>query len=287
MVISRPATPVAFLPRKYGQALAVDSSSFARWTGIVPDGERHVLDFHEFLIIASGRARIAVNGSATVVEGPSVFFTPPGAVRRVDVIDPVQLELVVWSTGALRHGGWIAALSRLKAGPVGTAGPELVSSLAALAAAMQSELRQPSPDSGLLLDALLTQFLIRLNRSRPHAPAPVLLSRFDALLEHAFCVHHDVAHYANALGVTVDYLSSVSRAHRGVAAKAVIDRRLFNEAALWLSQTGRPVSSIAASLGFDEPSQFTRFFTRMSGSAPTEFRRRASEHGIRQVGAGK
>lgn len=287
-MVSAAATPVLFSPLKYGQPLAVDSSTFPGWTGIVADGERHVLDFHEFLVVSKGKARITVDGDATVVEGPAVFFTPPRSVRRVELVDPMQLELVVWSNQALRHGGWIAALPRLRAGVIGIDTPELIASLHSVARGMQAELRTPRPDSGLMLDALLTQFLLTVNRSRADldAQAPRLVERFERILEREFIRHHDVAYYAEWLGVTADYLSSVVRAHRGLSAKAFINRRVFNEAARLLTQTDRPVAVMSSTLGFDEPSHFTRFFTRAAGLSPTAFRRRAIDRGFRHADSG-
>lgn len=81
---------MAFSHRKYGQTLAVDASSFPSWTGIVPDGEPLVLDFHEFLVVDRGCADIAIGDCLTRVTGPAVIFTPPNLVRRVAVIEPLS-----------------------------------------------------------------------------------------------------------------------------------------------------------------------------------------------------
>lgn len=287
MMTQRSVTPVTFFPFKYGRPLAVDSSRFREWTGIVPDGHHHVLDFHELLVVSKGAARIDVNGGVSIVEGPALFFTPPHAVRRVELIAPMELELVVWSDRALRHGGWISAAQRMAPGAIEANDAAQIKSLAGIARRMQTELREPRADSGLLLDALLTQFLVTLNRCRlGDEPTPLLVDQFETLLESGFRRHHRVSHYAAALRITADYLSALVRAHRGVPAKTMINRRLFNEAARLLTQTSTPVTRIAVSLGFDEPSHFTRFFTRMTGAAPTDYRRRVRDHGIRQVRSG-
>ena len=275
--------PVRFAPLKYGQFLAVDSSSYPRWTGIVPDGEPHALDFHEFLVVSSGKATIHVNGTRQPVEGPAIFFTPPHLVRRVEIEDPMRLELVVCSSKALQSAGWISALKDLPAGRLPLTSEAAWPSLAGVARNMQDELRSPMPDSGLLLDALLTQFLIVLDRSRRAGAEdvmPALVRDFAGMLERDARRHHDVRYYARRLGVSADYLSTITRASCGMAAKRMIDRRLFSEAAKLLTQTTTPVSAIASLLGFEEPSHFTRFLIRMDGRPPSSYRRHA-EHGIR------
>jgi AraC family transcriptional activator of pobA len=136
-----------------------------------------------------------------------------------------------------------------------------------------------------MLDALLTQFLIAAMRSTAPAaaaPASSLLVDFERLLEAAFAQHHDVGYYAAVLDVTADHLSAITRAHHGISAKTLIDRRLFRAAAQSLATSRGSVAEVGATLGFDEPSHFTRFFRRMSGEPPAVFRRRRHHLGIRQ-----
>lgn len=265
---------VRFAHHKYGQPLAVDASSFPRWTGIVPDGEPHVLDFHEFLVVSSGAANVVIDGRADRIAGRAVVFTPPGVLRRVEVMDPLALQLVVFSDQALRRAGWAARFRRLAAGPLRVREDVSLASLNSIMQLMRAELVSPARDSALMLEALLAQFMVTLDRSRsvPSADAPALVVRFDRHVERLFREHHDVATYAVALGCSVDHLSAVVRSHYGVSAKAVIDRRLLAEAARLLTVTRLPVADIAASLGFDEPSNFTRFFTRCAGQPPRRFR---------------
>lgn len=283
------AIPVNFVPFKYGQLLAVDSSRNPHWTGIVPNGEPHVLDFHEFLVISSGKARITLDGVDSIVNGPAVFFTPPHVVRRVQLTDPMQLELVVCSGPASSHG-WTRALPTCRGGTVQGAGPALVPALAELTQRMQQELNAPQFDTQLLLDALLTQFLVALNRCGAGSAVPShasVFDRFESLLEQSHRGHHDVAYYAATLQVTADHLSAVTRARRGCSAKALIRRRLLKNAVQLLADPRMAVAAVASELGFDEPSHFTRFFTRMTGVAPSDYRLRLANHGIRQAHLGK
>jgi AraC family transcriptional activator of pobA len=270
-----PVTPVTFSRHKYGQPLAVDASSFPRWTGIVPDGEPHVLDFHEFLIVSAGTAEVAIGDRRSRVTGPTVFFTPPGVVRRVEVVEPLSLELVVFSEDALRGSAWAPAINRLRAGSLRTGDRGSLMPLNGIAQLMAAELLTPRPDSALMLDALLAQFVVTLHRSRAGTAIepPPLVRRFEQLLDNQFRDHHAVIAYAAALGVSADHLSAVTRSHCGLSAKAVIDRRLFAEAARQLTSTPLSIAEIGWSLGFEEPSHFTRFFTRACGLSPRRYRR--------------
>ena len=269
-----PATPVAFSRHKHGQPLAIDASSFPRWTGIVPDGEPHVLDFHEFLVVSEGTARVSLGDRQVRISGPTVLFTPPGVVRRVEVIDPLALELVVFSEDALRRSMWTSIFTRFGAGPFPVRDRTSLLSLTGVAQLMAAELLSPRPDSALLLDALLAQFAITLNRTCAGIAiaTPTLLRRFEQLLEDGFRDHHAVKTYGASLGVSADHLSAVTRAHYGLSAKALVERRLFVEAVRLLGATTQSIAEIGAALGFDEPSQFSRAFKRACGQSPRRFR---------------
>ncbi len=63
---------------------------------------------------------------------------------------------------------------------------------------------------------------------------------------------------------------------REVSGRTVVDyinQMLLIEASYMLKQTSFPIVQIADHLHFSEPASFTRFFTRMKGMNPKEFRK--------------
>ncbi len=60
----------------------------------------------------------------------------------------------------------------------------------------------------------------------------------------------------------------------GVNAKTYLSQRITLEAKRLLAHTGAPVSRIADKLGFDEATNFVKFFRREAGCSPGEFRKR-------------
>ncbi len=265
------ASRVRFDVRKYGVERQVDAARCPAWTGIVPDGDAHVLDFVEVLIVHRGAATVHAAGRRSPVGPPSVVVTRPGVERRVAVTDPLVADLVVFPERAACRLGGPAALARLTTGAM-TVTPSDAADLAAVSRLLRHELAAGREDAPLMLDALLTQFLVRLRRAAPPgAPPPRLLARFDQLLERDFRYEHRVCAYAARLGVTADHLSAVAREHGRGSAKAMIEGRLAREAAALLA-TRRSVADIAADLGYDEPSHFSRAFRRWSGVAPQRLR---------------
>ena len=95
----------------------------------------------------------------------------------------------------------------------------------------------------------------------------------DAIMEH----HReasDVRFYADLLNVSSRYLAQVTRRISGKSPKAIIDDYLSHEIELQLKSTDNTVQEIAYRFGFSSQAHFTKFFKKLKGVSPTEFRKR-------------
>ncbi|MFT0532317.1 helix-turn-helix domain-containing protein [Castellaniella hirudinis] len=152
----------------------------------------------------------------------------------------------------------------------------------ALFHALDDEYRSlPTPQRGPLLEALLGIILVWIQRR--HQPADAAagdiqasvrhLDKYMQLIESHYAGQHQVAWYARRIGVTPAHLNSIAQALAGKTALQLIHERLVLEARRELIYTTRPISTIADTLGFADPGYFTRFFKRLAGQAPKDFRR--------------
>lgn len=98
--------------------------------------------------------------------------------------------------------------------------------------------------------------------------------RFKQLLEERFANQHQVSKYASLLGCSEKSLNRATLEVAGITAKACIISRINLEAKRLLVHTSLPVALIADRVGFDEPTNFVKFFKREAGCSPGEFRRR-------------
>ncbi len=138
------------------------------------------------------------------------------------------------------------------------------------------------PQMSASLKMLFSLFLLNLSAIQEHSinehrfPKCVeeIFLDFLHLLPQHFTEHHDIGFYANRLCITTTYLSRVVRQVSG--GRTVIDyinQLLLMEAMFLLRQTSLSVAQIADRLHFAETTTFARFFLRMKGMTPTEFRR--------------
>lgn len=128
------------------------------------------------------------------------------------------------------------------------------------------------------LHTLLTRLSILQGRRQTQetlvSPASQRFQRFRQLVDKRFAQWHQVADYAGQLGYTEKSLARAVAAAAGTTAKAFIAARINLEAKRLLVHLDMPVATIAEKLGFDEPTNFSKFFKREVGCTPAEFRKR-------------
>lgn len=140
-----------------------------------------------------------------------------------------------------------------------------------------------TPQRGPLLEALLGIILVWIHQHHKPAgamqagpdPGTLHLTRYAQMIEAHHTRQHQVAWYAGRIGVTPAHLNSIAQALAGKTALQLIHDRLLLEARRELIYTTRTIGTIADSLGFADPGYFTRFFKRLAGLSPKDFRRHA------------
>jgi len=133
----------------------------------------------------------------------------------------------------------------------------------------------------LAIDAALCALLVALERAAPrHEPqhaergsrAAMHLARYRTLVDASFRSQPSLASLAQQLGITPTQLNRVCRQLTGRSALALLHARVMLEAQRDLAYTTLSVKQIALGLGFGDAGYFTRFFQRLSGRTPTQWR---------------
>ena len=99
---------------------------------------------------------------------------------------------------------------------------------------------------------------------------------FLKLLPANFAQHHDIPFYADAIGITPIYLSRIVRKLSGRTVVDHINDLLMREAKMLLKFTGTSITQIADRLHFADTASFSRFFSRMAGISPRQYREERS-----------
>ena len=95
---------------------------------------------------------------------------------------------------------------------------------------------------------------------------------FKELLEELFYTQKLVSAYASQMNVTQKRLNQATSKVLGKRPKQMIDARVMLEAKRFLAHTNESVKEIGFELGFDEPTNFIKYFRKHQKATPIEFR---------------
>lgn len=273
-----------FLPRKYGRELLFDIGRIETLKNFVLDSTPHQISFYEILFIEKGRGSFALDENSTTLAPGTVIFTSPGQVRRWSArqvsgytifFEKDFLGLFFTDELFLYRFQYFHQYSQ----STGMKMPaKIFDRVMELVRNLEEEFENLQNDSNHLLRAILYQLLVILNRfystvfqvqsdTRVH---PDFL-RFRSLLEKQFMTYHHVAFYAQRLGISSTHLNKICRQYSGLSTQQVIHHRLISEIKKQL-RCNRSVKEIAYEFDFSDPSNFNRFFKKLTGSTAQQYR---------------
>ncbi|HTE46737.1 MAG TPA: helix-turn-helix domain-containing protein, partial [Gemmatimonadaceae bacterium] len=263
---------MAFNRRKYGRHLLIDVAWVHELTGFFTD-QPHSLGFFDVILVTRSSGWFWLDSHRHVVRPGAVFFTTPGQVRRWET---TQLDGVClffedsFIREFLQDDAFLQRLPYFHTDPARAAltlPPAVARRVRARLAVMQRELAHYRRDSVDLLRAQLFETLIVLarqyaaaHRVAPQRPTHRVVSRFMELVERDASRRHRIADYAAELAVTPGHLSVLCTQYAGQRAKRLLDNTLVSRARRMLLYSDESAARVGASLGFDDPSYFSRFF---------------------------
>lgn len=110
-------------------------------------------------------------------------------------------------------------------------------------------------------------------RQQPFIPADLqLMLDLEELIELHYKKYRDQEFYAERLSTTIWVLNSLCKIYYNKTVYGLIMDRLLREAMFLLRDTSMSVRHIAFELDFSEGPCFCRFFKRMTGLTPLQYR---------------
>jgi AraC family transcriptional activator of pobA len=243
--------------------------------------------FYQIIWVQRGHARHTLDFEAVPLAPGSLLFVGPGRVHTFDLTADYEGQLLLFTAPFFARSE--AAAQFLHATSLFQPVPEVPVVLAPGAATdfttlwtqLATELAQtPDVYQPLVLQQTVHTFLLLAERAQRrqgyHSPdgSPQLgdTTRFRTLVEQQFRTQRAVRHYAAQLGVTEKRLAQATAQVLGKLPKQVIAERLTLEAKRLLAHTPASSKEIGFALGFDEPTNFSKYFRRQTGLSPQQFR---------------
>lgn len=99
-----------------------------------------------------------------------------------------------------------------------------------------------------------------------------LFDQFITLVNRHATTEHTLDFYADKLCLSPRYLGSIIKAASGLTAKEWIDRQLLLTIQIELKHTDKPLKRIATEMNFPTMSFFGKYFKRLTGITPMQYR---------------
>ncbi|MER6956593.1 MULTISPECIES: helix-turn-helix transcriptional regulator [unclassified Streptomyces] len=246
----------------------------------------HRLDFHHLTLVHRGEGTAMVD-FVDVPCGPgTLLHIRPGQVQRLPT-EPDGRPAALDATVVLFTPEFpprLPSTAPVTDDPFGPArrqpAPDDRARLRHALADLATEYADPQdPETDKeLLRLLLAALLLRIARLPESEDTPRTVTGtepyrlFRHELERSYAVLRQAHDYAARLGYSLKTLNRACQRATGHTAKQLIDARVTLEAKRLLAHTDLPVAAISHRLGFTEPTNFSKFFTRATDRTPGTFR---------------
>ncbi|HTQ64076.1 MAG TPA: AraC family transcriptional regulator [Puia sp.] len=274
-----------FLPRKYGRDLLLDIGRIENLRNFVLDHTPHLISFYEILFIEKGKGSFSLDENKMTIEPGAVIFTSPGQVRRWNIKQEVTgytlffekdfLNLFFVDDLFLYRFQFFHQYSRPASMKMAA---KDFSRVLKFASDIEEEFTHLQNDSNHLLRAILYQLLVVLNRyyaATYNVQNDTYIHpgffRFRSLLEKEFITHHHVAAYSRMLKISTAQLNKICRQYSGMSAQQMIHHKQISEIKKQL-RGNKSVKEIAYEFEFSDPSNFNRFFKKITGVTAQQYR---------------
>lgn len=241
--------------------------------------------FHQLIAPAAGRLRFMVDFVEHEVGPGTWLWVRPGQVQLWGDLTGVEGSLVLFEDDFLDPETAESARIDEPGGPtryvLGDGGQALETARAHLEHEFRSLGGVPLQAHLSILRHLLAALVLRLSHTQvdevPVAQANETFRRFREAVERDFATTRRVEDYAAQLGYSSRTLSRAVYTAVGSGAKEFVDRRVVLEAKRLLAHSEHTAARIASTLGFDDATNFSKYFHLRTGQTPIEFRSAARQ----------
>ena len=247
----------------------------------------HRAEFYQILWFQKGNPIHQVDFNAIAIEPNTVVFINKNSVQQFDNKVPFDGKVLLFTANFFcKEESDIAFLKSsilfndLFAIPKVDI-PSITDLFTALFTAIQKESSKPKDQyqADILRNYLRNVLLISERERRTQDFTEVkkgadldFVMKFKELLENQFNHDKSVASYATQMFITKKRLNLATSKILGLTPKKIIDDRIMLEAKRLLAHTSESVKEISFSLGFDEPTNFVKYFRKHHLTTPLDFR---------------
>lgn len=263
-----------------GVVLGIDSALF-RHLGMA--SSPFLVEDYRMGMIVRGQLRGIVNlREYTMTEGTLVFITPGTIVEPLEVSDDFLLEGMGLPADQFQvaHGGRLPELfNGIVSDGRKTVTTDERATLERMFRLLHDLMQTTNNNKNVVYSMIttITHYYDNLFNEQTAVSASSnsndIFNRFLRLVNLYGSRKHQLAFYAEKLCITSRYLGTVVLSTSGVGAKEWIDRAVISTAKVLLRHSDKQTSEIADELNFVNVSFFCKYFKRLTGYTPQQYRK--------------
>lgn len=244
----------------------------------------HRKDYYLLVFVKGGASRHWIDMTPYTLKQNTFYFTVPHQVHLKEEPKPLNGSMICFTDEflALEENGLLKQLpiiqNRINAHELSLTEAD-VAFLQDILGKIDAEYYAKNNWQNGMLMAYMQVLLIYLSRlyteqfrGNDTYPDRQLLNKYLAKINEEYKDAHEVACYADMLNISAGHLSEVVKEQSGKSAITHIHERIVLEAKRMLFHTESSIKEISFQLGFEDASYFNRFFKRITGSTPLEYR---------------
>ncbi len=250
----------------------------------------HIHEFYQIIWFRRGKGTHRVDFVDYPVTDNTIFFVAPGQIHAFDGLENYEGVIILFNACFLTDEETSESIflkydvfSAYDSLPYCRVSNEEAERLMVLVNEMNREYSLTGAFAHKdYMQYLVRLFLVRVQRSGERKEVPKLyvsnianrtFVRFRQLLEQNFRQVHTVQEYADRLNVSARTLTKYVSQSAHCSPLQIINDRIVLEAKRQLQHTSLNIKEIGYGLGFEDPSYFVKFFRRLTGMMPSEFRK--------------
>lgn len=243
-------------------------------------GEPHKATFYQIVWLTEGEAVFHIDFRDITVKANEVFIVSAGQVCQFDTTSDYLGKMILF-TGSFfsvteLDSNFLHSAEMLN--PVNLNNtvsicPQLMGNLTSL---LDEELKHTGDRFQIgIAQSYLRVILLETERQLKTAHIPSLNNigrKFYNAVEKHYMENRNTQYYVQLLGVNEKFLSKEVKALTDKTPKVYIDSRIILEAQRMLSYSDLSAKEIGFQLGFDEPTNFAKYFRKHTGMTSAQFR---------------
>ena len=272
--------PINALPSEISTAVIIGRSSSNGSPNSKEVERSHRDSGYTFILQEKGITNIEIDFRKQSIIGPAVIFIHPSQVHRVISFEEAVITSWIISVESIRPE-YLQILEDLTPVNILSLTEDALSIINETASTCIkiSDRREEKMYASILKEGcntlitlVISQYLAKSKPVEKHSRFDIVTKTFKKALEANFTTVKSPSAYADILNISAPYLNECVKTTTGYSVSYHIQHRVMLEAKRLLYHSDKSIKEIAADLGYDDYSYFTRLFSKIVQMTPVAFR---------------